>query len=223
MLGLVETRIPPHPLRRAGLSPGRLPGSPFGRAGGMRRRLPSRAPVALSVFVLLGTSCGSPVAEPPPGDEIEEALTSSLPQAWSLSERQESQAPPGHGPVEPSGRLYVLLGPGPVAFQWKDESGAWHSEELARETLELWVMPGAYRPSPKRFLEHHRHVPPDLVYASDRIRAYGRVSHRIVDEQRFDDLLRKAYSTSWSDIAEKRCTWTGWSEAIAASLGAAFD
>ncbi len=75
-------------------------------------------------------------------------------------------------------------------------------------------MPGSYRPSLRRFFEHHRHLPPERIYASDRIRVYALVSHRIVDEDRFNELLRVARSTSWSDIGEKRCTWTDWAEEI---------
>lgn len=167
-------------------------------------------------------SCGSGVSGPPPESGIRNLLTANLPQDWSLIESRAVQAPPGHGPVEASGRLYVLLGPGAVAFQWQDESGQWHSEDLAREVLELWVMPGTYRPSLLRFVEHHRHVPPQRIYTSEKIRVYGRVSHRIVAEDRFYELLKVAYSTSWSDIPEATCTWADWPEAIATSLGAEY-
>lgn len=194
-----------------------------GSSGGLQmscRVRTLRVLVALGCFV---AACGSGVSELPPGSEIEDVLAGALPKGWSLIESQDGQVPQGHGSVEASGWLYLLLGPGPVTFQWKDESGEWHDEELARETLELWVMPGSCRPSPRRFLEHHRHVPPERIFASQKIRVYGRVSHRIIAEDRFNELLKVAYSTSRSDIAEATCTWQGREEAIAASLGAKYD
>jgi hypothetical protein len=181
---------------------------------------------ALRILVVVGflvASCDSGVSELPAVSEIRDRVTASLPEDWSLIESQDGQAPPGHGDVEATGSLLVLLGSGPVTFQWKDESGEWHDEELARETLELWVMPGSYRPSPRRFFEHHRHVPPELIYASKNIRVYGRVSHRIIAEDRFNDLLKVAHSTSWSDISETTCTWQGWQEAVAAAFAAKYD
>jgi hypothetical protein len=84
-------------------------------------------------------------------------------------------------------------------------------------------MPGSYRPSPRRFFEHHRHVPPDLIYASEKIRVYGRVSHRLIAEERFNELLRVAHSTSWSDISETTCTWQDWDKAVAAAFAAEYD
>ena len=71
--------------------------------------------------------------------------------------------------------------------------------------------------------EHHRHVPPELIYASKKIRVYGRVSHRIIAEDRFNNLLRIAHSTSWSDISETTCTWQGWEKAVAAAFAAKYD
>ena len=196
---------------------------PFGPFGGPQMTCRATAVRLLVVGACFVGSCGSGVSELPPESEIQDLLAANLSQDWSLIESQAGQAPPGHGPVEASGRLYVLLGPGAVAFQWKDESGQWHNEDLAREALELWVMPGAYRPSPRRFVEHHRHVPPERIYASEEIRVYGRVSHRVVAEDRFNELLKVAYSTSWSDISEATCTWQDCPEAIAASLGAEYD
>jgi len=96
---------------------------------------------ALRILVVVGflvASCDSGVSELPAVSEIRDRVTASLPEDWSLIESQDGQAPPGHGDVE-------AIGSGPVTFQWKDESGEWHDEELARETLEVWVMPGSYQ------------------------------------------------------------------------------
>jgi hypothetical protein len=184
----------------------------------------SRLPgVTLVAATLFAAACHSGSAELPGGSEIEGVLAGVLPEGWSLIESKDGQAPPGHGPVEQYGRLYVLLGPGPVAFQWKDESGEWHEEALARETVELWVMPGFYRPSLRRFLEHHRHIPPERIYRSDSLRVYGRVSHRIIAEEQFSELLQSARSTSWSDIGRKDCTWQDWPRDLAAGLKTNYD
>ncbi len=174
--------------------------------------------LAIGVAGCLGAGCAGRYSELPPPAEIEEILLAAVPEYWSLAESREGQGPPGHGSVDRSGRQFVLLGPGPVAFQWKDEAGQWHNEELAREALELWVMPGSYRPSLRRFFEHHGHLPPKRIYASDRLRVYAQVSHRIVNEDRFSELLRTARSTSWSDIADKSCTWTDWAEEVSESF-----
>jgi hypothetical protein len=166
----------------------------------------------------LAAACVGGAPELPPGSRIQASLVAALPEGWSLIESREGQAPPGHGPTAHNGRSYLLLGPGPVTFQWKDAGGQWHGEPLAREALEIWVMPGSHRPSLRRFFEHHRHLPPERIHSSERVRVYGRLTHRIVDQDRFDALLRVAHSTSWSDIADPRCTWRDWRQEISTRL-----
>lgn len=167
-------------------------------------------------------ACGTADSEVPPASEIQEILIGALPADWRLVESREGQGPQGHGPVEPNGQLHVLVGPGPVSFRWQDAAGEWHDEELAREAIEVWVMPGSYRPSLRRFWEHHRQVPPQGVHASRRVRVYAQVSHRLVDEERFNALLSVARSTSWSDIVDKSCTWEDWAEQISSRFRAAY-
>jgi hypothetical protein len=156
--------------------------------------------LAASMVIACGSELGPELAAPYDNPAVGKALTRAVPPGWQLAESKPDQIPWGHhssdGYKGHGGTKLTLVGPQDVEFRWSDSSGQQHEEPLAKESLELWIMPGRYREGMSA-LDFHAPVPADLIFSSTNVRIYGQPSHRIVARQRFGELLRQATATDW--------------------------
>lgn len=159
-----------------------------------------------------------PLSEPFANAEAKSAILKALPPEWSLHEAREDELPWGHFNTGSGGELLVLVGPQPIDFLWRAGDEPWHRAPIAQESLELWMLPGGYRPAPRRPNEHHPPVPPVEIFDGESVTVYGRISHVITELDQFDSLLREASSTSWSDIPNKSLSWATWRQDLAKAL-----
>ena len=152
-------------------------------------------------------------------------LKANIPTGWKIKETQEGQIPWGHywgsEYSGPTGCLILLEGPADVNFHWQDSGGKWHAEPIAKEALELWIMPPGYRDSWKRFFKPHRPIPAKKILSNKKLVLYGQPTHRIILEQNFKSLLKQATSTGWPESPYNGGTlsWSTWDK----DLGRVFE
>lgn len=182
----------------------------------MRTRVISVLTLASGVVIACGSGRGPELTAPYDNPAVSKALLRAVPPGWQLAETKLDQTPWGHhwsdGYKGHGGTKLTLVGPRDVEFRWSDSSGKPHEEPLAKESLELWIMPGQYREG-MSVLDFHAPIPAGLVFSSKAVRVYGRPSHRIVTQQRFEELLRQAAATDWPRSPHQRKTplsWAAW-------------
>lgn len=153
------------------------------------------------------------------GDEI----TKKLPSNWRLVEKKMDEVPWGHywgmKYTGPKGVLLVFEGSRDVFLHWNDKSGNRHQDALAKEILNLWIMPPDYTESWKRFFVMKRPISAELIYSGGTAKIYGMPDHRLPPEaeKKFNEiLLTRASITSWPDSPQNTGTlsWTKWKRDI---------
>jgi hypothetical protein len=119
----------------------------------------------------------------------------------------------GHG-----GTKLIFVGPSPVNFHWRDRASQWHDDPIARESLEIWILPAEYREGRYGF---HDPIPAELVVASRGVRVYAQPSHRLNSEVEIQALLKQATETSWpqSPANGGSLSWKSWKADIANAVG----
>lgn len=155
-----------------------------------------------------------------------ELLTRSLPVGWTLVDRHEQQYPYGHHYCKtykgPTGTKLTLAGPKAVSVQWTTESGEERSTRVAVESIELWLMPGAYKDTTWAWLCLHRPVQPNHVLDTPELQVYGRTSHRLDQPGLYaKEVLPKASSIRWPSSPAtdpSLISWAGWSADVASVL-----
>jgi hypothetical protein len=163
-------------------------------------------PIATALVVL---GCRPHPAAPFQAPDVVEHLLQGLPPGWTLVETAAGQIPRGHY-VENGyygGTLLVLGGPRDVQLAWLDEQGEWHHDPVLIESLELWVMPPAYRDSWRSLLDVHRPIPATLVSSGPRARVYGLPSHRVKVQDDFNRILQRAKATAAPEAHPSWVTW----------------
>jgi len=147
-------------------------------------------------------------------------IEANIPSGWKIKETKEGEIPWGHyWGLEYSGAkgtLILLEGPANVNFRWRDSGGNWHTEPLAKEALELWIMPPGYGDTWKRFFTPHRPVTAKKILSNNKWAIYGHPTHRITSEETFQGLLKQATSTGWprSPHNEGALSWSTWDKDI---------
>lgn len=172
-------------------------------------------------LVILATVMAAPLgtdaAGPMKYDLEVEKIRSVLPEKWSIVEARADALPEGHywgmQYDGPKGFEVVIQGPRDVAFDWKDQQGAWHQEPVAKEALRLWLMPAEYRESWRRFFVMKRPKSVKLLRNAQNVRVYAEPSSRTVDTARVEQIVREAVSTAWRDRPDSAddLTWKSWS------------
>jgi hypothetical protein len=156
-------------------------------------------------------------------EEYAQAILSKAPTGWAIAEKQTNVVPEGFHNTDAKGELYVFCGPRKVTWNWKDIAGDWHHEELAYETLEVWIFPSNYRPGIGTYLTIKGPVLPSKVYDSQTVKVYVKPSHRLTISK--DEINKKATKASmmyWDDSGRKDITsWLNWKEEIAKALQSA--
>ena len=106
------------------------------------------------------------------------------------------------------------MGPGDVPFTWWDKNDELQRENLAKETLEVWIMPGSYRESWASRLAWHTPPRAELIFSSVSMKVYARESARFsseASEARFKAILNEAVKRTrpvgWPDVPSSWSTW----------------
>lgn len=157
---------------------------------------------------------------------IADKIVAKMPSTWRVVEEKTGVIPYGHYDglkyEGPGGVSLVLVGDQDVFLHWKDKKGIWHKEPLAKESLELWIMPPVYHQSWKRFFIMKSPVPAELVYSGKEAKAYGYPTSRAPSLEKFNEIvsLLPAVTTSWPDSPHHTgiLSWLTWKEDIKAVL-----
>jgi hypothetical protein len=181
--------------------------------------------LALPLPLLL--SCARDNPSPYENPTVQKAIIAAAPRGWTLAEVVPNQFPWGHnrsGGAKNGGVKLILVGPQDVECVWRDSSGAWHSEVLAKESLELWIMPPYYYESLSDLINIHRPIPARLVHDGTSVRVYAQPSIRLVSEQRSREVLQQAAETGGCPRAPyngaTQLSWSNWQEDLNRALTA---
>ena len=111
----------------------------------------SRLAAGTLAVLLFSVNCGRVERGPSSLAGAESIVRSALPVEWQVAEVESGQIPWGHHWGEdyqgPTGQRMVLVGPRTVNVSWCAQDGTWNRSPMAREALEIWIMPGNYRDS----------------------------------------------------------------------------
>lgn len=157
---------------------------------------------------------------------VADKIVAKMPKTWRVVEEKTGVIPYGHYDglkyEGPGGLALVLEGDRDVFLHWKDKNGAWHQKPLAKESLEVWVMPPEYHQSWKRFFIMKRLVPAEKIYHGKEVKVYGSPAHHIASLVKFDEIVSSlpVVTTSWPDSPYHtgRLSWTTWREDIKRTL-----
>ena len=169
------------------------------------RLIPQKCTLGKLFFILMILHSGVSMAEFDKASQSEfaELVKQKIPRTWKIIEEKIDVIPSGHywgiDYSGPKGLSFILEGDLEVLLHWKDGIGEWHQSALAKESIELWVMPSDYNESWKRFFVLHRPRPAELIFSGKIVKVYGLPSHRIQFPEKFNDILSRAKSTSWPD------------------------
>jgi hypothetical protein len=156
--------------------------------------------------------------------EISDAIKGIVPENWKIIQIKKNEIPWGHywgiDYDGPKGYLLVLEGPADVLFNWQDRSGNWHKDPIAKEALELWVMPSGYKRSWKRFFVLHRPIAAKHIFSSEYGEIYGKQGHLITSKEKTEEILSQAKSTAWPDSPHngKQLSWSTWEKDLKQGL-----
>jgi hypothetical protein len=147
----------------------------------------------LTVAVLLAAAC-SPTSGGPAPDQVPATVLKLAPTGWVIAADTVGQVPEGHYWGDrgrdyqgPRGRHVVFMGPRDVEFIWRNRNGAWQHENLSKETLELWIMPGNYRESWASWFNLHAPPAAELIFSGANVKVYAKPSARVTSEARLKD------------------------------------
>jgi len=180
-------------------------------------------------FIITLSDCGGEIGpelqEPYNNPKVVEELIAAAPRGWSLAETKPDRIPWGHhqsdGYKGHGGTKLILVGPNPVSLHWRDQTGNWHDDPIAKESLEIWVLPSEYREGKASILDPNAKVPAELVSASRSVRIYAIPSHRLNSESEFNVVLGKANATSWPASpygGTVSLSWKTWQADLAKAL-----
>lgn len=171
----------------------------------------------IQTAMLLGLSVGCTFEHPARPYDAQAArsnIVARLPSGWSVTspsweQQRFTTAYFTHLRTE----AFMLVGPQSNHLYWRDRKGRYHSENLAKGCLYIWLVPGDFKP---RF----PHFPSETwggreIFSSKGIRAYGHETTHIGDTKRLDTIIQEATMTSSPHI---RISWASWQQDIKDSL-----
>ncbi len=146
-----------------------------------------------------------------------EELKKILPESWYMLSSKGNEFPTGHPKINgKEGVKYTFVGTLPAKFHWSDKFGDMFSEDLGRESIEIWIMPSNY--SKYSFsLNFKRGKRASIIYRGKCFTAYSYLNHVILDELRFAKLVQSAQSLHWTNTPyhdPKLISWIGWKDKI---------
>jgi hypothetical protein len=159
---------------------------------------------------------------------LADEIVCKIPSNWRVVEEITGVIPYGHYDglkyEGPGGLSFVLEGDRDVFLHWKDKSGIWHQEPLAKESLEVWIMPPGYHQSWKRFFVMKSPVPAERIYSGKEAKVYGYpTSHWASREsrERFYEIVPSlSVATGWPESPRHTgiLSWVTWKEDIKEAL-----
>ena len=188
----------------------------------------------LSASIVIGLcvssgACGRGAAGPSNVDGATSVITAHLPSGWSIAIREDGQLPQGHywgdwgrDYAGPRGRHVVAVGPEPVAMSWRANDGNAHKEAIARESLDVWIMPANYREGFWSRINLHAPEHPTELFAGENVKVFAMPSHALVDQTPLKEILANATETDWPDSPWRsgKLSWTSWRTTLASALAA---
>jgi hypothetical protein len=160
-----------------------------------------------------------------PLDAMEKAVRESLPPSWSIAERKEGEIPFGHHWCDDdkgvTGVLLIAVGPAPVPAKFLDATGTWSSRVVAKESLEIWIMPISYHDSATAALCFHRPIQPSAVASTRSSKLWARPAHRINSEVEFNAVLSQYRGIQWPESPSNdatRLSWPTWQRDLSSSV-----
>jgi hypothetical protein len=156
---------------------------------------------------------------------LESAVRAAFPSSWSVAERKDGQIPWGHHWCDEykgvTGVLLVAVGPSPVPVKFLDASGTWTARPVARESLEIWIMPATYHDNATAALCFQRPVQPTAVVGTRDARVWARPAHRINSDAEFNAILSQYRAIAWPESPSNdatRLSWPSWQHDISSSV-----
>jgi hypothetical protein len=186
------------------------------------------APIVVGLCVA-AACCGRRGDGPNSVDAATAVVAAHLPSGWSVRTREDDQLPQGHywgdwgrDYTGPRGRHLVLVGPQSVAMSWRANDGSSHSDAIARESLNVWIMPANYHEGFWSRINPHAREPPKEVFVGGHMKAFAMPSHEVVDETRYKNIRADAVEMDWPDSPSrsKKLSWPTWRTELAAVLAA---
>ena len=173
------------------------------------------------IVLFLSAGCEQRSVGPADLEAASGVVAAHLPPSWLVASQLEGQLPQGYywgdwgrDYAGPRGRELVLVGPTPVEFSWADDLGVRHREPIAKESLEVWLMPADFS---EGFWSRFNPEAPRLallVSSSAMLKAYAIPSHYITDKSRFDAILPMAMETDWPESPSRArghaLSWSTW-------------
>jgi hypothetical protein len=189
----------------------------------MKQRIIIICLVAILKVVLISASV-SAATQSFENQIIGSAIQAVLPSQWKIVEIKKDELPWGHyWSTEYNGKkgqMIIIEGPSEVSCNIRDNAGKWKTLPVAKETIELWIMPSNYTDTWKRFFDPHRPVPAKEIFESKTGKVYGQTAHRLKDEKQFKELLKTVTEISWPDSPYNNgmVSWKSWQEEIKKKL-----
>ena len=153
------------------------------------------------------------------------SIQSILPTGWTVVERLPGEIPWGHYWCSeyqgPKGTKIVLIGTKSVSVQFLSMTNVWSDRPVARESIELWLMPAAYADTWWSWFCHHRPIQPIHVFQDSSVGVFGQVGHRLNSKAEFDALLSKSAGNRWPDSPVNRpelLSWQNWQSDVSNAL-----
>lgn len=161
-------------------------------------------------------------------NDTERLIVEKMPESWQVLDVKRGVIPYGHyDGVDykgPQGLLLTVEGSRTVYLHWKDNEGLWHREPLAKESLELWIMPPEYHRSWRRFFSMKGPIPAEKIYSGSAVKIYAKPGHYISDSEALDELIssQEAVSTSWPESPSHtgEISWPNWKNDIKQAIDA---
>lgn len=179
------------------------------------------------VLAFMAGGCAHGTGGPSNIDLATAKVAQQLPAGWAVANREDGQVPQGHYWGDwgrdyngPRGRHVALLGPSPVAISWRTSDGTWRQEPIARESLELWIMPATYHEGLWSRINPHAPSHPPIVFSGASVIVFAMPSHHVVDEVRSRQILASATETGWpgSPSASGELSWRNWRTRLEGAL-----
>lgn len=189
-----------------------------------------RSVLTTSILVGLGVcilACGRNVGGPSSLDAATTIVAAHLPNGWTVATREDDQLPRGHywgdwgrDYTGPLGRHMVLVGPQSVAMFWRATDGSSHSDAIARESLDVWIMPANYHEGFWSRINPEAPEHPIDVFVGANVRVFAMPSHTLIDQKHFTRILADATETDWpgSPSRTQKLSWPMWRTTLITAL-----
>ncbi|HSH94706.1 MAG TPA: hypothetical protein VK968_11220, partial [Roseimicrobium sp.] len=111
-------------------------------------------------------------------------------------------------------RSFILVGPQRTSIIIVDNGGPERRMDFGHECLEVWMVPGDFKPDFPGFFDAGAVVPPEDVYRSTGLRVYVRIRRYLTPEEQ--KALAVVRSSRWAVSFDP--SWSRWKKDISDQL-----